>query len=391
MAANTWSTLAPVNFTPMVQDYLESYLVATQISNTKWNSLLKSGQSIDFPTTTDMRSQVYTPGTDLTIDLNTSASDTMLINQSRAVTWTMDPNQRAQAEDKGIAAKLAQRAAYITAKQIDQNVLSTAITGAQGSVTGGTLSTSSIYTKLTDALATLQRNEGADGPLFAVLDPERVALLAQNQVANGFNVADNALKNGFVGDSVTGFKVYSSNNLPSSLTLTMPTIPTANDTFTLLGITFTWKAAAGATTAGDISIGNNVGESQDNFLLMIAGTATGSAATYIDVSVANRRKMQNAVLAATAFAVNVSTITAFGKVAATEVVTPADFAFGTETSSLLTGRIGAPSLAMQINPTMAEAPLPNRPMETNYALHTLYGRKVFARDAFKLCKITFNV
>ena len=391
MAANTWSTLAPVNFTPMVQDYLESYLVATQIANTKWSSLLKSGQSIDFPTTTDMRSQAYTPGTDLTIDLNVSASDAMAIDQSRAVTWTMDPNQRAQAEDKGVAAKLAQRAAYITAKQIDQNVISTAITGAAGTVTGGTLSATNIYGKLTDCLSTLQRNEGADGPLFAILDPERVAFLAQNQVTNGFNTADNALANGFVGASTTGFKIYSSNNLPSTLTLTMPTIPTAGDSFTLLGITFTWVAAGAAAVAGDISIGANVAASKVNFLLMIAGTAAGSAATYIDVSVANRRKMQNAVLAASAFVADVSTITAFGKVGATEAVTPADFVFGTETSSILTGRIGAPSLAMQINPQMAEAPLPSRPMETNYALHTLYGRKVFARDAFKLCKLTFNV
>ena len=391
MAANSWSTLAPVNFTPMVQDYLESYLVSTQISNTKWNSLLKSGQTIDFPTTSDMRSQVYTPGTDLTIDLNESASDPMLINQSRAVTWTMDPNQRAQAEDKGVAAKLAQRAAYITAKQIDQSVLATAIAGAAGTVAGGTLNTGTIYNKLTESLATLQRNEGADGPLFAVLDPERVALLAQNQVANGFNVADNALSNGFVGNSVTGFKVYSSNNLPSTVTLTMPTIPQAGDSFTLLGITFNWVANNGAAAPGDIAIGINVAASKANFLLAIAGTVAGSAGTYIDVSLTNRRKMQNAVLAASAFAGDVTTITAFGKIGATEAVTPADFAFGVETSSILTGRVGAPSLAMQINPTMASAPLPNRPMEENYALHTLYGKKVFARDAFKLCKITFNV
>jgi hypothetical protein len=138
----------------MVQDFLESYLVATKIANTKFNSLLRSGQSIDFPTLADMRSQTYTPGTDLTIDDNTSASNTLAINQSRAVTWTMDPNSKAQAEDKGVAAKLAQRAAYATAKQIDISVLSNSVTNAGNTVAGGTLTAASIYQTLAETMAT---------------------------------------------------------------------------------------------------------------------------------------------------------------------------------------------------------------------------------------------
>jgi hypothetical protein len=387
--ANTHDPLAPINFQPMAQDYLESFLVTNQIANTKF--FVKDGKEIDWPYTTDMRSQVYTPGTDLDIDNNVAVSDTMTYDQSRAVTWTMDPNQQAEAKDKSVVASLAKRAGYITGKQIDQNVLGTSVTNAAGTVAGGTLSSSTIYKKLTEVQSTLDRAEGADGPLFAVCPPESVALLAQAERSDGFNVADSAIKNGFVGDSSAGFKIYKSNNLPTTVTLDIPTIPVAGDTFSLLGITFTWVAAGAAAAAGDIAIGANVAASQANFLLMIAGTATGSASTYIDVSVKNRRKMQNAVLAASAFASDVTTLTAYGRISGTENVTPADFVFGTETSSILCGRFGAPSLAMQIQPKLASAPLPNRPMEMNYALHTKYGRGVFERDKERLVDLTLNL
>jgi len=389
--ANTWSTLAPVNFTPMVQDYLESYLVATKIANTKWNSLLRSGQTIDFPYLTDMRSQTYTPGTDLTIDDNTSASNTMAINQSRAVTWTMDPNTKAQAEDKGVAAKMAQRAAYATAKQIDISVLSNSVTNAGNTVAGGTLTAASIYQTLAETMATLQRAEGADGPMFAVLDPERVALLARSEVANGFNLADSALKNGFVGDSQAGFKIYNSNNLPTTTTLDATTIPTAGDTFTIAGVTFTAAANGAATAAGEFSIGANAAAAQLNIVLAINGTGTPGATTYIDVSTANRRILQNGNVSCSAFAANICTITANVKLSPTETFTPAGNVFTDPTGSLLAGRFGAPSLAMQINPTLASAPIAARPMETNYALHTLYGRTVFVRDQERLANITLNI
>jgi len=389
--ANTWNPLAPVNFTPMVQDYLESFLVATQISNTKWNSLIRSGQTIDFPFTADMRSQGYTVGTDLTIDDNVATSDTMAIDQSRAVTWTMDPNQIAQAEDKGVLAKLASRAGYITAKQIDQSVLSNSVTNAGNTVAGGSLSSSTIYSTLTTAMSTLQRAEGADGSMFAVLDPERIALLAQNEVANGFNVADSALKNGFVGNSQAGFKIFNSNNLPTAVNLNMATIPTANDTITVAGVTWTFVASGAATNAGEISIGANAAAAQANLVLAINGTGTPGATTYIDVSTDNRRLLQNGNVSLATFAADVGAFTGNVLFNTSETFTPAGNTFDAETGSLLCGRMGAPSLAMQINPTLASTRLPNRPMEMNFALHTLYGRNVFTRDASRLVNVTINV
>lgn len=388
--ANSFSALAPVNFMPKVQRYVNQRLVGKMIARTDFRAELTAGQSIDWPTTTDMRTQTYTPGTNLTIDNNVAATDTMLINQSLASTWTMDPNSQRQAEDKTVNDKLASQASFRIASSIDQSIFSTAIAGASNTQTGGTLTALNIYSTLTTGLATLQRNN-IDLVPYVVLDPERVALLAQNEVANGFNKADVALSNGFVGNSAAGLQIYRSNNLPTSNTLTVDTNPTAGDTMTVVGVTYTFVAIGTATNPGEISIGAVLATTQASIVQAINLTGTPGASNYIAPSTANQRKLQNASVLASAFAANVSTITAFGKQSDSETFTAATNVFGTETGSLLIGGIGALSLGMQIEPTMASAPIPERPMETNYAVHTLFGTKVFDRDSELLVNLTINI
>ena len=332
--ANTWSALAPVNFMPKVQRYINQRLVAKEIARTEFRAQLVSGQTIDWPYTTDMREQTYTPGTDLTIDNNTATSDTMTINRSKASTWTMDPNSMRQAEDKAVNDKLAAQASFRIASGIDQFLFTTAVAGAGTTQAGGTLNASNIYSTLTTGLATLQRNN-LDLVPFAVLDPERVALLAQSELANGFNKADAAFTNGFVGDSAAGFKIYRSNNLPTSVVYTMDTINVAAETFTIAGVTFTFVADGTATNPGDISIEANVAANRLTFVAAINGTGTEGTSNYIDVSVANRRKLQNAGINAATFSGSTCTITGFGKLSASTTSTAGANGLGTETGSLL--------------------------------------------------------
>jgi hypothetical protein len=93
-----------------------------------------------------------------------------------------------------------------------------------------------------------------------------------------------------------------------------------------------------------------------------------------------------------AFGTNAAVITGFGKANPSEVFTAATNGFNAaETGSLLFGTKKAISLGMQIEPTMADAKNANRPMETNYAIHTLFGKKVFHRDTQRLVKMTRTI
>ncbi len=388
--ANSWGALAPTNFLPKVQDYLENRLVAAAIAKTDFRAQMVDGATIDWPTTTQMRVQTYTPGTDLTIDNNTATSSTLSINQSKAATFTLDPNSTRQAMDKGIEARLADNSAYVIANEVDQNVLNTGVTNAGTTVVGGTLTAANMFSTLTTIVATLQRKRATDRPMFIVLDPDRAALLAQVEVANGFNLADSALKNGFVGNSQAGLRVYNSNNLPTSQTLTMDTQPTNGDTLTIAGVTWTWVTDASAANAGEINIGANIADAKAILLTAINGTTPPTADDYIEPAGDARRDYQNAQVTLGAWATNDAIVTAYGRQQNSETFTAATNIFGTETGSLLAGSIGAPALAMQIEPTMAVHPEPKRP-EMNYMLHTLYGTTVFSRETNRLVNVTLNV
>jgi len=389
--ANTVAPLNPEKWMSDVQDYLNATLVAEKICNMKkFGSMVNSGDTINFPYINDMRVQSYAQGTDLTVDEFTATADALTINRSYAATTPIDPVQVKQAEFKGYPEALARQCAFVLGQELDQKVLYDGATNAGNSVTGGTLTASTIYSKLTDAMAALQRANGADGEMFAVLDPERVALLAQSEVANGWNVADRALMNGFVGDSQAGFRIYASNNLYVSNTWNQTTIPTATDTVTLFGVTFTFVANGTASAAGEISIGINAAAAQANFILAVNGTGTPGAATYVELSTANRRKLQNAQATCGAFATGVATITGYGKINGSETLTPTGEGWGTESGYLLCGKRGSVSCARQMMPSLYVRPEPKQ-LTNNYITHHLYGTTVFTRDADRLAAVSYNV
>lgn len=386
--ANAITALNPANWRLIVQDFLNNILVATDIANTQFKADLVVGDTINFPYMNDVYTQDYIQGTDLTVETLTATQSALTVDQSKAVIMAIDPVQERQAK-ADYAAKMSYQAAFQLSNQIDRKLLATAVAGASTTIAGGVLSTSTIYPLFTTAYSQLYRNNAVDGELFAVIDAERKGLIAQSAVANLFQGADNTFGHGYQGD-MNGFRVYVSNNLPTTVTLAMPTIPTAGGTFTFLGITWTWVAAGAAAAAGDIAIGINVAASKANFLLAMAGTATGSAATYVDVSAANRTKLKNVDLVAGvwgATAADTVVLTAVGKFGASETVAEADFVFGTETVSMLFGKMGAVALGMQMQPNLYLRDEPKQ-LARNFITHTLYGTKVFTRDANRLVKVT---
>jgi len=387
--ANTVAPLNPEKWVSDVQDWLNAELVIKPIANMRFKRMLSSGDRINWPTITDQRVQDYTPCTDVTIDDFTAEQSYMDIDNSLVSTTCIDPVEVKQAEDKGYPSKLARQAAHVISQRVDQDGFAEAQTEAANTIAGGTLTAANIFQNFTEATAELQRSNAADGPLFAVIDPERVALLAQSEATDGFNLADSSLKNGFVGNSSAGFRVYNSNNLPYTVNLTVDTQPTNLDTFTIGGVTWTCVTDGTAANPGEINIGANLADFQAIFLTAIAGTTPPTAGDYVDVSVANRRKLQNAQVAAGAWAANVSAITSFGKISGSETFTAGTNVFGTETNSIFFGRVGAISVGMQMAPSLRIRPEPKN-LSENYLTHTLYGVKVFSRDAERLVNMTIN-
>lgn len=392
MSASNYDVMIPELWENSIQDWLNPRLIAEEICNMKWPSLMNEGDTVHWNAIPDFRNQAYTPGTDLTIDTVTAIDSTLVVNRSRAATAYIDPTQTKQIAAKEYVAKGSKQAAYTLARELDNHVLATGVAGvASGNSVSGTitLSSSNIFQYAAQLKGILAESNAVDGELFLCVNPTGTAKMAQAGVVNGFQLADDVLMKGISPfyAKFDGFRIYETNCLPTTVTLDLVNIPTAGETFTLHGVTFTWAAAGAATNAGDIAIGANVAAARANFLLAIAGTATGSASTYIDLSSENRRKLQNAGLAASAFATNTTTLTSTGSIRASETMADAANVFGTETTTFLAGRLGAIACARQMAPSVYFKDEPKQ-LGQNMIAHQLYGDAVFSRDAYRLAKMT---
>lgn len=388
--ANSLTNLNAEWWQATIQFFLNNMLVAREICNTKEEALLVSGSSVNFPSVNDLTVSDYTQGTDITPQTLTASNSILTVNQSKIVSFIVDPVQEMQATSKYVTT-MAQQAAFRLANEIDKQVLSDCATLAANTGALGSVSTSTIFNALTQAYAALFYANATDRELWVVMDATRLSYLTQNFIANGFQQADKKLEDGFspYAGTANGFKVYVSNNIPSSVSLTVAVNPTAGDVFTLMGQTWTFVANGTAAVAGDISIGGNAAATQAIIKNAINGAGTPGASTYIEITAAKRAVYTNNNLASATFSANVSAITGVGPMGQSSTFTSGSNLFGTASTYMLFGSMGAPSLAVQILPSLYIHPLQYQ-IGLNYMTHTLFGHTVFTRDTNRLVAYTLN-
>lgn len=385
--ANT--IINPTIFSQDVQLFLRASLVAEAICRSQFRGDLYPGKTINYPYASTVRLQDYSYSTDLTIDPTTFTSDTYSIDQVKAASFNFDRFQNMVSTSMDWMGQLADEMGYELSNNIDQYALQTGINGALNTVAGGTLSASNMFEVMTSTKATLGNARAGAGTYFAVIDHNRAATLANTDKANGFNLADAALRNGYVGDTAAGYKVFVSNNLPYAVSLTLVTNPTAGDTITLQGQTWEFVANGTAAAAGEISIGGSAAATQAIVVNAINGTGTPGASTYIDFDADTRRTLLNAQLTAATFSANVSAITGYGILNPSAVFTSANNFFGTSTFSMLLGVMGAIDLTVQAEPEILETQEPKN-FSKNVLGITQFGAGTFYRDKAKLVKLTAN-
>jgi hypothetical protein len=388
--ANTLTNLNAEWWQSTIQFFLNNMLVAREICNTKEEALLSSGQTVNFPSVNDLTVSDYAQGTDVTPQNLTAANSLLTVDQSKIVSFVVDPVQEKQATSKYVST-MAQQAAFRLSNEIDKQVLDNCVTLGFTQLTKGAVSSSTLFSIFTDAYAQLFYQNATDRELCVVMDATRLGLLTQTFINGGFQQADKKLEDGFspYAGRANNFKVYVSNNLPSSVPLTIAVQPTAGDTFTLEGATWTFRALGTAAAAGDISLGANVAATILIVRNAINNTGTPGASTYIDIAAASRVVYTNNDVSASAFAGSTTTITAVGPLNPSSVFTSVSNFFGTETTKMVFLSQGAPSLAVQMLPSLYIHPLQYQ-IGLNYMTHTLYGSTVFSRDTRRIVVVTIN-
>lgn len=259
-----------------------------------------------------------------------------------------------------LAKDRAERQAYNVADKIDQYVLALPVatsgvadidagTVASGAANGTAYETSnSNIDDLANFIRTsmMLANSGGGRPYW-VISPYEAADIASFTQNNGFTTADAAIRNGFTGENFGGLDIYVSNNLYQTVTLGLATNPTANDTLTVNGVTFTFKATPAA--AGEIDIGASADATRALIANAINGSATGqnSATGYFEVSTEDREKLSRLrVVATNDDTANTLTLVANGTLIVSEALTDGTDTWTAVTRHTIAGVKGATFLAL---------------------------------------------
>ena len=206
--------LVAEHWTPFLQEPLYKRLVALDIANTRLEAFLSHGDTvnhsyIEMPDVVD-----YTPNTDISsFDILEATKEQLVVNQVKVAPFYVDNVELLQT-NIGMAAELGERAAYKLRDTIDTHVLAEVSNGTAYDF-GAALSTDNIIQFFSACSQKLREENVEEVDWVAVVTPAVASLIEIKATGTGFNLADAAARNGYAGDWM-GFKIYVSNNLPSS-------------------------------------------------------------------------------------------------------------------------------------------------------------------------------
>lgn len=187
----------------------------------------------------------------------------------------------------------------------------------------------------------------SEGRPYFMIDPNTARNFKLFGMGAGFNVADRQIMKGFELIPTFDFDYIVTPEVEHEQVLTMATNPTADDTVTVAGVTFTFKASP--ATAGQVDIGGSADATRAILANAINGSATGqdSATGYYEVSAANRLILKNrGVIAVNDDTADTITVTAYGSIGGAETFTDGTDAWGTERKNLLCGLRKSTHLAL---------------------------------------------
>ena len=384
--ANNVQAFVPELWSRRIQYLTKNALVATQICSFEEQPDLKYGDRIHRPYPNDLVVNDYVKYTDTTQQDIIGTDEYLDIDQSKEISFAIDEVDWIQMK-YDLENSYVERAAYRLANDIDGKVLSeasNAVVSMDAGDIGGTagqaisLSTSNCLNAVMTAGAKLTANGCEMDKTWAlVVSPKMASVIAQTVAQDWFSLADLALKNGYAGN-FAGYKVYSSNNVPHSRTISFSTV-VATDEIVIGGVTFTFVSSIGST-AGNVLKGASDAAALTNLAAAVNGAA-GAGTTYIEVSASDRAKLKNVRAHLDG---STGVLTTSGDVLVSSPDTT--ITVGAEEATALLCRPGAIDLVMQQNIDVRKNPLPKQKADY-FIISCLYGVKTFQEGKERMVKI----
>lgn len=389
------------HFDNAYEEVFQKVLVAKEIANTRFEPVLRYGDSVRRVAFDISAVQVrdVTRGSASTIDSVTDTSETLTVNIEKEAAFHISDGEVTQAgplnPGEVIGAQIARKVAidldgrvFAETLNADYNFDNGDLTTLSSTGVGITLSSTTVPQMTTRMAAKLasKNNQDTMTNMCLVVDPYAATDIAQYLLGKSIDLAGSVFKNGYT-DVVNNAQMYVSNNLTGSFTLLVEEVATADEVLTINGVTFTAKATP--ANPGEFDVAGSVDAQGAILANMINGSSTGkdSATGYFEVSAANRLLL--AGLSAT-YDTDTNTLTVIGTGTGRITVT-STLSSGITTNFLHAyyGKKGAIDLVVQDLKEVDMRPTADR-RGTNIFSSYLAGLKTFADGSKKFLNVLIN-
>ena len=399
--ANSISDLKPAFWAKEAQRSLFVENKAMAIANTTLRNLLAGeGDTVYRTIVSYPASSTYTPGTDITAVAVTGSKETLTVSTYLASRVDIDKTEKVQSIID-LGTNVSNKMMQDHNNRIEQAVLAE-VTNASWTLDAGnvggtagenaTVNTNTVPLFFIAADTKLDAIDAPKAGRTAVIGGHFLGQLKLQQAGRQTVFGDGVNTRGVV-TNLFGWDILYSNNLPFVVTLTIDTQPTDGDTFTVAGVTFTFKTTQGAN-AGAINICSTAALTLDNVVTSLNALATTVAeatdAGYNKISDENifllrdKRRIVAAEVTATTL-----TISGYGDIVVSETFTAATNVFSAWRQDSLFCVKGCIDIIVQIPPEITTDP---HPFQFATIVKSLlgFGKKTYADGAREMVRVKIN-
>lgn len=388
------------HFDNAYQETFQRALVAKPIMNTRFESKLKYGESVErfAYDISAVRVRSTTRGSASTIDTVTDSTELLTVNLEKEAVFHISDGEATQAGPLNPGEIIGRDIARKVAIDLDARCFGEVVNAAYDFDNGDltttastgtpiTLSSTTVPQMTTRMAAKLQRTNNIEGlsNMALVVDAYAAADIEQYLLGKDIDIAGSVFKNGYAG-AVRGATLYVSENLTGEVVLTLSGTLSNSETVVINGVTFTAVSTIGST-AGNFLIGANADASVTNLAGLInAPDTTNSTQVALDADDAETVEKWTAT-ASTADDTVTVVMVGSGRPVVSE--TAANASFTTKMLHAYFGKKGAIDLVVQDMKSVDMRPTADR-RGTNVFSSYLAGIKTFTDGSKKFLDVLIN-
>ena len=290
MAVNNNATTSwnQIKYSKTVSALLFTKSVAMSLANTELRANMPDWTTITRPTTSFLGITQYTPNNETTYSDLALGNETLVINDTPMVAFTLDT---IESEDAGwnITMNTMQNVARLLKEYVDGKFFGQVLNFDNTLPATVALSKTNAYDTMSSAIAWLINAWVDENRIALTVDAFGVDYIGQNAVNSTFALSDRTYSAWFTGKTVAGAELVRSENLTMVGSFAIwGAAPADGNTITVNGYTFTFKTAL-TPTAWEVLIGVSATTAATNLTSAINWTAWAGT-TYVAIDAKDRNK-----------------------------------------------------------------------------------------------------